>query len=90
MFEQDYIEKAIEGAPEGLYAVKVERFGCTAYAFGSIDEDGGWWSLGDASEVSDPEGGWRGHLDTRSVCFNDEDELQAEFRRILREEAVIL
>lgn len=90
MVEQDYIEKVIEGAPEGLYAVKVDRFGSTAYAFGGVDHDGTWWSLGESAEINDPEGGWRGHLDTRNVSFNDEDELQAEFRRVLHEEAVIL
>lgn len=36
------------------------------------------------------ENGWKGSLDMKHVSFNDEDELQAESRRVMREEAEVL
>lgn len=78
--------------PEGLYAIKVEDLdfiGKTTILFARVDGDGDWAPLGKATQ-NDRLGGWKGRLDTRSISFDDEAELQAEFRRVLREEAVVL
>lgn len=90
--EYAVIENALAGMPEGLYAVEADSLdfvGETTVLFACIDGDGEWSPLGKATQ-NDRLGGWEGTLDTRHVSFEDEDGLQAEFRRVMREEAVVL
>lgn len=74
MNEQKKLEEALEDFPHGVYAVSVDYLGSVKYLFARVDEDGDVWSLGTASEAED--GGWVGRLDTKSVSFDDEDELR--------------
>lgn len=67
------VEKVLEGALDGLYAVKFSEHGETWYAFASVDEDYEVWPLGIATE--DEDGGFSGTLDTRPVYFADDDQL---------------
>lgn len=86
------IENAIKGMPEGLYAVMVEGLdfvGETTLLFAAVESDGDWSPLGKATQ-NDRLGGWEGTLDTKHVSFEDEEGLQVEFRRVMREEAVVL
>lgn len=86
------IENAIAGMPEGLYAIQAEDLdfvGETTVLFARVDGDGGWAPLGKATQ-NDRLGGWEGTLDTKRVSFEDEDEMQAKFRRVMREEAEVL
>lgn len=57
------------GALEGLYAIKDED----GYFFAEVDEDGNMWPLGSATE--DGEDGFSGSFDTKSINFDDDDDL---------------
>lgn len=63
------------GAFEGLYAIKDED----GYYFAEVDEDGNMWPLGSATE--DGEDGFSGSFDTKSINFDDDEDLKRIIRK---------